>query len=161
MATTGGSPPHLASVIAAGQQVFLDTNVLIYWSTPISPFHSDATVAVASLRSAGKLQWISRQIIREYLSGMTRPSITPPVPMSQLINNVLVFQNDFLLAEDGPPVTTELLQLLSQIPCGGKQVHDANIVATMRVHGIPNLLTNNPGDFARFGHLINVIPLAP
>jgi hypothetical protein len=32
----------------------------------------------------------------------------------------------------------------------GRQVHDANIVATMRVFGLKNLLTHNPADFARF-----------
>jgi len=51
--------------------------------------------------------------------------------------------------------------LLAAIPCGGKQVHDANIVATMLVHGVPNLLTHNAADFKRFSHLIAVLPLVP
>ena len=42
---------------------------------------------------------------------------------------------------------------------GGKQVHDANIVATMRVHSVPRLLTHNVRDFARFGAVIEVVPL--
>ena len=41
----------------------------------------------------------------------------------------------------------------------GRQIHDANIVATMREYGIPNLLTDNTSDFTRFGHLITVVPL--
>ncbi len=41
----------------------------------------------------------------------------------------------------------------------GKQIHDANIVATMMAHGIRTLLTDNVSDFARWGHVIDVRPL--
>jgi len=44
---------------------------------------------------------------------------------------------------------------------GGRQVHDANIVATMQVYGITHLLTHNTDDFARFAHLITVVLLQP
>ena len=40
---------------------------------------------------------------------------------------------------------------------GGKQVHDANIVATMIAHGETRLLTFNESDFRRFGSLIEVV----
>ena len=53
----------------------------------------------------------------------------------------------------------DLLTLCLTIPLGGKQVHDANIVATMQAHGIGKLLTHNTVDFARYQHLITVIPL--
>ncbi len=42
---------------------------------------------------------------------------------------------------------------------GDKQVHDANIVATMQAHGITHLLTHNIAYFARFAHLIKVVSL--
>lgn len=32
----------------------------------------------------------------------------------------------------------------------GKRIHDANLVATMRAHGLVRLRTNNAGDFAPF-----------
>ncbi len=35
----------------------------------------------------------------------------------------------------------------------------ANIVATMQAHGIGHLPTHNTADFARFAHLITVVPL--
>ncbi|BAY37984.1 hypothetical protein NIES2111_23270 [Nostoc sp. NIES-2111] len=56
-------------------------------------------------------------------------------------------------------VTERLLTLMAEIPSGAKQVHDANIVATMLVYGIPKLLTHNTTDFARFSELITVLPL--
>lgn len=51
--------------------------------------------------------------------------------------------SDFSIAEDGPPVTEHLATLLHDTVIGGKQVHDANIVATMLAAGIPTLLTAN------------------
>jgi predicted nucleic acid-binding protein len=36
---------------------------------------------------------------------------------------------------------------------------DANIVATMRAHGVQRLLTHNTDDFARYNHLITIVPL--
>ena len=56
-------------------------------------------------------------------------------------------------------MTDQLLVLLGSILCLGKQVHDANIVATMLAHGVAALLTNNVADFTRFAGHIKVIPL--
>ena len=39
---------------------------------------------------------------------------------------------------------------------GGKQIHDANIVATMLRYGVLALLTCNPEDFLRFKTLITI-----
>jgi len=39
---------------------------------------------------------------------------------------------------------------------GGKQVHDANIVATMQAYGIPALLTHNIKDFEQFGEVVRI-----
>jgi hypothetical protein len=41
----------------------------------------------------------------------------------------------------------------------GKQVHDANIVATLLAYGVRTLLTDNVSDFARWAHVIDVRPL--
>jgi predicted nucleic acid-binding protein len=105
--------------------------------------------------------WISRQIIREYLATLTRPQTWGnPQLASVLIREVGHFQSRFLLAEDGPTVTEHLLDLLARFSVGGKQIHDANIVATMLAHGVRRLLTNNVDDFARFAGVITIVPLA-
>ena len=57
-----------------------------------------------------------------------------------------------LLAEDAK-VAERLLGLLADVDCGGKQIHDANVIATMLVHGIGTVVTMNVDDFARFGHV--------
>ncbi len=140
--------------------VFIDTNILVYANLALSPFHVQATERLQALAEQGIELWISRQIFREYLAAMTRQSdLTGKIPVASLVADVQYFAHRFQLVEDGPQVTERLLTLMEEIPIGGKQVHDANIVATMLVYGIPQLLTNNTGDFARFSQLITVLPL--
>lgn len=148
--------------MTAVDPVFVDTNILIYSQQALSPYHTLATAKLHALATAGHALWINRQILREYLAVMSRPgALTAPLSMSTLISDVQSFQTHFFLAEDGPAVTTHLLNLLAAISCAGKQIHDANLVATMLAHGIPKLLTHNVADFTRFAAHITVIPLVP
>jgi len=73
----------------------------------------------------------------------------------------MAFQRQFIVAEDDARVTSRLLHLLTAVTVGGKQIHDANIVATMLEYNIPRLLKHNTADFARFSSFITVEPLVP
>lgn len=142
--------------------VFVDTNILIYAHQALSPFHALATAKLHALVLAGHTLWLSRQVLREYLAVMSRPgALTTPVSTTALVADVQSLQTQFLLAEDGPAVTAHLLNLVATIPCAGKQIHDANIVATMLAHGIPKLLTHNVADFNRFAAQIAIVVLIP
>jgi predicted nucleic acid-binding protein len=144
----------------AVEPVFVDSNIFIYAHQALSPFHVAATSKLLQLESIGHPLWLSRQILREYLAAMSRPgALSAPVPMASLIADVQLLQSQFLIAEDGPIVTNHLLNLLAAISCFGKQIHDANIVATMLSSGIPALLTHNVADFSRFAAFITIIPL--
>ena len=140
--------------------VFVDSNVLVSAALPTAPRHVAASMALAGLRQASISLWVSRQILREYLAVLSRPqTYTAPLPPNQLVADVTYFQTQFQVAEEGPAVTANLLALLMAVPVGGKQVHDANIVATMQAHGLRRLLTNNVADFARFSNIITILPL--
>jgi predicted nucleic acid-binding protein len=76
-----------------------------------------------------------------------------------LIEDIRLFQTRFRVAEDSLQVTERLLVLMEQVSIGGKQVHDANIVATMQAYGISQLLTHNVVDFNHFSEFITVLPL--
>jgi len=60
------------------------------------------------------------------------------------------------LLDENEKVNARLLALLEDVDCGGKQVHDASIVATMLAHGVDTLVTANVEDFTRFEKLITV-----
>jgi predicted nucleic acid-binding protein len=139
---------------------FLDTNVLVYASIAQAPLHTAALKAVLIREQAGVELWTSRQVLREYLAALSRPqTFTSPIPMPTLTAEIQAFQSRFQIAEDNYQIMINLLNLLNQVPVGGKQVHDANIVATMQAHGLQYLLTHNPGDFNRFTGYITLIPL--
>ena len=140
---------------------FLDTNILIYASDSHSPWHQPANEKIKKFLSEGFRLCISPQILREYVSVASRSTGTEkPVPWDMILKNYESFQKNFTLLGEDRDTVNELRQLLSTIPAAGKQVHDANIVATMLAHNISCLLTNNTVDFSRYSKLITVIPLS-
>ena len=144
----------------AGKAVFIDTNVLIYAKLALSPFHLTAVDRLKELDSQRVHFWVSRQVFREYVSAMSRPGVlTGSIPMLSLTADVRDFAGRFEVADEDARTTVHWLSLLEQIPTSGKQVHDANIVATMLANNIYSLLTHNVSDFARFSALISVLPL--
>lgn len=121
----------------------------------------DARRSILALQSVGADLWINRQVLREYLAVVTRQTFASPLSAIQAASDIRYFEQHFTVADETPTVTANLLTLLQAIPLGGKQIHDANIVATMLVYGIDRLLTHNVSDFTCFGHLITVVPLVP
>ena len=96
--------------------------------------------------------------MREYLSATTRPqSWTTPLPMVDALNDVAWLAATFEILEDGPRVTEMLVALCREVRVAGKQIHDANIVAAMLVHGERALLTFNGSDFRRYGERIELV----
>lgn len=148
MATTAAEQP--------AEALFVDTNVLVYANVAEAPLHQEALSALQSAREAGRTLWISRQVLREYLVTLTRPQAFTTAPRATVLEQVRLFVERFLVADDSEAVTAKLLDLMGDIPGGGKQVHDANIVATMLTYGIPALLTHNGRDFERFGDRIRI-----
>lgn len=141
-------------------RIFVDTNVLVYASIRSAPLHVRALERLRSFSVGGSELWISRQVLREYLAVLSRPqSFVTPVPSSRLVADVRAFSQRFTIAEDGPGVTEVLLSMIDELAIGGRQIHDANIVATMRVAGLRKLLTHNVRDFERYQKWLNILPL--
>ena len=79
-------------------------------------------------------------MIREYLATMTRyEPLWNDVTRATLIDSGRTLERHYLVAEDLPLVAEQLYFLLGQVPTGGKQVHDANIVATMIAYDVRTL----------------------
>lgn len=138
--------------------MFVDTNVLVQSRSINAPeyFRARAMLVRASAQT-GPLR-ISRQIIREYLAVITRPqSWAVATPMDEALDDVNWLSENFEILEDGPAITETLIALCRQVPVGGRQIHDANIVATMLAHGERRLLTFNTSDFRRYGGRIALV----
>lgn len=67
------------------------------------------------------------------------------------------FEASYIVADETAIVSHQLHLLLEEVNMGGKQVHDANIVATMKACGVNTLLTMNGRDFERFAAWISII----
>ena len=139
-------------------RVFVDTNILINAVVPESPQYFHARGLLRRLERSESEMWLSRQVLREFLSALTRPqSFAQRYPLAELLHDAKEYERQFVVAEDHDLVTQQLYLLLEQVPCGGKQIHDANIVATMLTFNIPQLVTYNLADFNRFAGLIEVV----
>jgi predicted nucleic acid-binding protein len=140
--------------------ILIDTNLLVHANLSSSPHYLIAQNKIASYAQTGADLWISRQILREYLAVVTRPqTYSNPVPMLAAVADVTRFQTEYLVADDNEQVMQRLSALLSQVAIGGKQIHDANIVATMLAYGIRRILTENVSDFNRFTNLVDVLSM--
>lgn len=148
MATTGAEP------------LFIDTNILVYATVAGAPWHVEARAALRSAAEQNRPQWISRQVLREYMAVVSRPqSFSTPLGSTTLIERMKQFEASFHVADDTASVTSKLLELLQAHTVQGKQIHDANIAATMLAYGVTCLLTANVKDFRRFESRISIQPL--
>ena len=139
---------------------FIDTNIIVFASDSKSLWHQSSKEAINKLLNEKFRLFISPQILREYISVASRSmEAEKPAPWDKILKNYEDFQKDFILIGEGQNTVNELGKLLLKIPSFGKQVHDANIVATMLAHGISNLLTHNKIDFSRYSQLIHIISL--
>ena len=138
--------------------MFVDTNVLVKARILEAPDHERARAILERAFAEPDALRINRQVLREYLAVVTRPQ-TWAVPLSRedALSDVERLVAAFEVLEDGPVVTDRLVSLCRQVPVGGKQIHDANIVATMLAYGERRLLTFNTDDFRRYGGRIELV----
>jgi predicted nucleic acid-binding protein len=154
---------HAAKIgtMMTGAKVFVDTNILLRAFHETMPEHEKAKALIDKMMDEDVEFWISRQIIREYLVQATHPrTFEIPLTMEQVLGQLETIQSLFRIADETAAVTTQLLSLLKVYPTGGKQIHDANIVATMLVYGIDTLLTINVADLKRFEDKIKLIAIS-
>lgn len=139
----------------------LDTNVLLAATDEGRPEHRRAVEALNAWPSAGLVLYTTGQILREYLVVATRSENVNGLGISRpdAVANVRALRARLQLLAEDTKVADRLLGLLDEIDCTGKQVHDANVVATMLVHGVDTVVTSNVDDFSRFRDHIQVIGL--
>jgi predicted nucleic acid-binding protein len=139
-------------------RVFVDTNILLRVVLSEMSQHAQADALLKRVISEGAELWISGQVIREFVVQATHPrTLNVPLTIRQAVYEVLAFDGLFHIADETSAVRSQLLELLLEYPTLGKQVHDANLVATMLVYGIDTLLTMNVADLKRFADKITLL----
>ena len=144
-----------------GDLVFVDTNVLLTATDKSRPNHEAARRLIAESGSRGLHLAVSGQILREYLVVATRPVDANGLGLAtrDAVANVKAFLRYVGMYEETGETANRLHRLGLTHHLRGKHFHDANIVATMSVHGIRSLVTYNVKDFECFSD-IDVIAVA-
>lgn len=142
-------------------RVVLDTNVLLAATDEARAEHQHASQALNEWPASGTVLYTSGQILREYVAVATRPVEHNGLGLARrdAVSNARALRGRLHLLPDNEKVVEHLLALLERTDCAGKQVHDANVVATMLAHGVQMVVTRNIDDFARFGAEIEVCDL--
>jgi predicted nucleic acid-binding protein len=152
---------RVADLVMPPDRVMVDTNVLLAATDESRTEHHDALTILNDWPAGATTLCASGQILREYLAVATRPADRNGLGLKlpDALGNVhAIRERTTLLAEDAK-VAERLLGLLADVEAGGEQVHDANVVATMLVHGIGVIVTMNVDDFARFGQYVDLLRL--
>ena len=134
-----------------GDKAFVDTNILLRAIMPQMTLHKQAEGLIQSMWDNDVDLWISPQVIREYLVQATHPAtFNPPLTLQQVLTQLETIQSLFRVADENGDVTAQLLALIKTYSISGKQIHDANIIATMLTYNIKTWLTFNTVDMHRF-----------
>lgn len=139
------------------ESVIVDTNILLTATEETRSRHARAQHV---LQTWPRL-YVSGQILREYLVVATRPSSENGLGMKlpAALENVREFLSRFRFLDETKKTFQNLRELLEEIPCRGRQIHDANLVATALTHGVTAIVTENARDFRRFRSRLTVLEL--
>ncbi len=137
--------------MTAGKRCMVDTNVLIYSTVASSPWHQESRQLLDTLLRNGTELCITPQIVREYLVVLTRGGVFEKCfEPEDAMRELYAILPSFVLLEEKQETLRHLYHLIQHYGVSGKNIHDANIVATMLTHGVTHLVTYNSQDFHRF-----------
>lgn len=138
--------------------MFIDTNVLVNARVPGADQHDIARELLHRAFGEAAPPTASRQVLREYIAVVTRPQPWAiQISLEDALDDVERLAASIRILEDGPQVAETFIALCREVPVGGRQIHDANIVATMLAYGERQLLTFNTADFRRYEGRIELI----
>jgi predicted nucleic acid-binding protein len=133
----------------------VDTNVLLRFANRRDPYHALMRTAIQRLRQAGRQLCITPQNCVEFWNVATRPAsrngfgLTP----NDSDRMLRLLERLFPALPEQPATYAEWRQIVVQFNVAGVQVHDARLIAAMRVHTASHILTVNTADFARYASL--------
>jgi predicted nucleic acid-binding protein len=95
---------------------------------------------------------ITPQNLIEYWAVATRPPAANGLGLTsvQAAGDIANFKVAFELLPDVPAIFGEWERIAASYGVVGKRSHDARLVAVMKTHGIPEILTFNVDDFRRY-----------
>ena len=132
--------------------ILVDTNVLLRLHEPLHDHHLHAVQAATRLIESAEPVHVAPQNIAEFWAAATRPAARNGLGLSAETTAAEIdrIERVFTLLPDEPAIHAVWKSLVTIHGVIGKRVYDARLVAAMRVHGVPRILTFNVADFARY-----------
>ena len=130
----------------------VDTNILLRIARSSDPQHQLIDSALAKLALAGTTLYFTHQNIAELWNAMTRPIARNGfgLTVTEAEREVRVIEAGMTFLPNNESVYREWRRIVVEYAVSGVQVHDAHLVAAMRVHGVSHILTLNVTDFSRY-----------
>lgn len=130
----------------------VDTNVLLRGCDKNHALYSTLDPVLRDLRTNGHDLMATSQNFVEFWNVATRPSHRNGLgfTIEQATQFLVKAERLFPRLEDHSTVYELWRQLVMTYKVSGVQVHDARLVASMKFHGIRNILTLNGEDFRRY-----------
>jgi predicted nucleic acid-binding protein len=138
----------------------LDSNILIRWIQPDDRDYALVRSALDLLLQQQSVLCYTSQSLAEFWNACTRPldrngyGLTP----QEADRRARILESHLRLLPDSIETHQEWRRLLVTHNVSGAQVHDARLVAVMRVHGVQRILTFNVADFRRYTDIKAVHP---
>jgi predicted nucleic acid-binding protein len=143
-----------------GSSYLVDTNILLRLVQPDSPEYGTIRQCTDRLWERGANLFYASQNLAEFWNVCTRPADRNGFGFSvaETDERATLIEAKFSFAADSEATHQEWRKIVVAAGVSGIQVHDARMVAAMRVHGIANLLTLNAKDFRRFSGITVLSP---
>lgn len=141
-------------------RVLLDTNILTRLAQPGHTQHPLAMAAVRALTERQDTLCLVPQNLYEFWAVSTRPAGENGLGLTvaETKTHFSEVEQAFVILDETPNFRPVWARLVSEHEVKGKAAHDARLVAAMKVHAIPTILTFNTEHFARY---TDVLVLAP
>ncbi|SRR6266849_980295 len=138
----------------------VDTNILLRATRRSDPQHKVVDAALGRLAGQNTALYYTHQNIAELWNAMTRPVGRNGLGLTiaEAEREVLAIEAGMSLLPESEAVYREWRRIIVQYKVSGVQVHDARLVAAMRAHGVPYIVTFNVADFSRFEGLTAMHP---
>jgi predicted nucleic acid-binding protein len=140
----------------------IDSNVLLRWVKPDDRDYAVVVSAIDTILQRGGVLCYTSQTVAEFWNTCTRPVDRNGYALStqEADRRARFFEEKLRLLGDSLLVHHEWRRLIVAHSVSGAQVHDARLVAAMRVHGVKRILTFNEKDFLRYHDIEAVHPQA-
>jgi predicted nucleic acid-binding protein len=141
--------------------ILIDTNIILRFVEPRDSEYVLVRGAVEALTAQGEKLCFAAQNLVEFWNVCTRPVSNNGLGLTsaQTDERASLIESRFRLLPDSERLHPEWRRRVVTHSVVGVQVHDARLVATMLVRGIPRLLTLNVRDLSRYPGISAIHPL--